>query len=306
MNILILGANGYIGTNFINKILEGDNTIFIKLIDISEPNNYLKSNKRISFLQGDINEMKNIEDFFESVDIVFHFSGKSLVRRSIDLFGQDFHNDVCSTQKILNAMLVKNIRKIVFVSSGGTVYGNNNGLPIKENSALNPISSYGIVKSTIENILLLFKRESIIEPVIFRLSNIYGANYNKIGIQGVIPTFINKIKRKEEIIVFGTGEETRDYIHIDDFISLLHKILYQPFVSDIYNVGSGYGVTTNQIVEKLITLSGEKPIIKYIPKFKNDINNIILDISKVKEIFGWEPQIGIEVGIKSCWDSQQN
>lgn len=304
MNILILGASGYIGSNFINKILEKENNIFIKLIDISEPCSNLKNNDRISFLTGDINQLENIEDFIEGVDIVFHFSGKSLVRRGINLFSQDFHNDVCSTQRVLSAMLAKNIRKIVFVSSGGTVYGNNNGLPIKETAVLNPISSYGVVKSTIESILMLYKRESAIEPMILRLSNIYGANYNKIGIQGVIPTFINKLKTKEDITVFGTGEEVRDYVYIDDVISLLISILDKPFVSDVFNVGAGYGVTTKQIIDLLISISGENPAIKYIPKFQNDVNNFILDISKIKEVFGWVPRISIESGIRKCWEAR--
>jgi UDP-glucose 4-epimerase len=303
MNILIIGASGYIGLNFLKEVLSKDTNVKIKLIDYSEPEISNSFKDRVTFLKGDINQIINLANFFDHVDIVFHFLGKSLVRRSINLMSEDYHNDVCGTLKILSAMTASGIKKIVFISSGGTVYGNYSQLPIKETAQLNPICSYGLIKASIEKILQLYKRELLIDPIVLRLSSLYGPNYNKIGIQGVIPTFISNIKNNKDVTIFGTGEEIRDFFYIDDLLGLLMSIIYKNNFSDTFNIGSGVGVSINQIIQLLCGFSDKKVRINYIPKFKEDINNIVLDISKAEKMLNWEPVFDLNEGLKRCWNS---
>lgn len=306
MNILVLGANGYIGKAFVRELLKDKAIQNIKLFDITLPNEDVLKNKKVSFFQGNILHEPSINEMFKNVDIVFHFLGKAMVRRGTDVLTDDLSNDLGATITILNAMVANYIKKIVFLSSGGAIYGSSNSSPIMEELNTCPISTYGLVKQSCETVISFYQRQFSIEPIILRVASVYGPNYNKIGIQGVIPTFIDQIKNKKPITVLGTGDESRDFIYIDDLINFLMSLKNTHFFSGIYNIGSGTSTTVNEILSFLTKLSLHAPTINYVSKNNTDVDHIVLNSQKIREVFGWKPNKNIEEGIFECWRIANN
>ena len=296
--ILICGANGYIGKQFISAINCNQSEIDINVLDIHFGGQF--DNKQIAIFEGSILNQELLNEAVKNVDLVFHFSGKAIVRRGIELLADDFNNDVTGTIHLLNAMVSNGVSQIVFLSSGGAVYGEKNNLPIKEDEPLNPMSTYGMVKKTCEELLKFYSDNHGIKSVVLRVASIYGPNYNKIGKQGVIPTFIDSYKRKSDINVYGTGDEIRDFLFIDDLTNILLEIIHH-FNQGTFNIGSGIPVSVNQIIEALNQLSDYHPGITYHKRNDQDIFSNVLDISKVKEHYSWRPSFGLKDGISICW-----
>jgi UDP-glucose 4-epimerase len=296
--ILICGANGYIGKQFIRSINEHQIDFDINLLDI-EFGNQLE-NLQFTYFEGSMLNKNLLNAAMKNVDLVFHFSGKAIVRKGIELLADDFDNDVSGTIHLLNTMVKNGVNRVVFLSSGGAVYGVKNNLPIKEDSSLNPISTYGLVKKTCEELLKFYFDNHGIKSVVFRVASIYGPNYNKIGKQGVIPTFIDCYKKKSEINVYGTGDEIRDFLFIEDLTALLIETLHN-FKEGTFNIGTGYPASVNHIIGYLNEITNYQPAISFHSRNNQDILSNVLDISKVKKYYAWRPNIGLKDGISICW-----
>jgi UDP-glucose 4-epimerase len=198
-------------------------------------------------------------------------------------------------------MIKAEIKRIVFLSSGGTVYGNPTETPTRETHPLRPISSYGIVKVAIENYLFMYEMLNKMKPVILRPSNPYGPRQGHFQTQGVISTFLKSIRSDKELFVWGTGDIVRDYIYIDDLVELC----YQASISDrcgVFNVGSGRGTSINEIIGIISRITNINADAKFYPQRAVDVQKIVLDISKTTETFKWAPKISLEEGIRDMWD----
>jgi UDP-glucose 4-epimerase len=214
----------------------------------------------------------------------------------------DIQSNLVNSVSLLNMMVKAEIKRIVFLSSGGTVYGNPTETPTRETHTLRPISSHGIVKVAIENYLSMYEMLYKIKPIILRASNPYGPRQGHFQTQGVISTFLKSIKFNKELVVWGSGDVVRDYIYIDDLV----KLCYQASISDtcgVFNVGSGRGASINEIINIISQVTNITPNTKYYPKREFDVQRIVLDISKTAETFQWIPKISIEEGIQCMWDS---
>jgi UDP-glucose 4-epimerase len=193
------------------------------------------------------------------------------------------------------------VKKIIYLSSGGAVYGNVDQSPINEDSPIKPISSYGIVKSTIEHYILLYNRLYNIDYLIIRPSNPYGPRQGHFIAQGVISTFLRKSANLESFSVYGDGSATKDYIYISDFVSLLWQ-LTEKDAQGIFNIGSGTGIDLNQIISCINSVTGIKNEVNYSIQKSYDVNNFILDISRLKKVIGEINFTSLEEGIKNTWN----
>jgi UDP-glucose 4-epimerase len=210
-------------------------------------------------------------------------------------------NNVHPTEMLLKIMLECGVRKIIYFSSGGAIYGNQNDIIIFENATCNPLSTYGKGKKMIEELIQSDAINKGLQAVILRPSNIYGAQFNNEGKQGLINTLLNNCLNDVTTEIWGNGSVVRDYIHIDDIVLLLEKIISN-FVPGVYNVGSGIGYSVNEIF-KIAAQVIDKPIERTNKENQaNAPSNVVLDIQKIKKTFDFEPSIPIELGIKKTWE----
>jgi len=298
MNILVLGGNGFIGSHLVDHLLlKGHN---IRVFDSV----YERYRKPLLNVDYRISTLDNIPDLYEAllgIDIIFHLASSSVPSTSnIDTI-TDINKNLVPTLNVLNLSVKLGIERIVYFSSGGAVYGIPLATPVNEKHLLQPISSYGIIKATIEKYLFLYQRLYNIKPLILRPSNPYGPRQGHYMAQGVISTFLRKIKMNESITLFGDGNSTKDYIYIKDLISLCYELSFKDEVG-IFNLGSGKGITINQIISQISKTTGVTPEIINADLQNFDVSNFVLDISKISRILGKYPSISLETGISETWN----
>jgi UDP-glucose 4-epimerase len=298
MNILIIGGNGFIGSHLIDYFLaNGQNKI--RVFDISNE----RFRAPLPGVDYRLSRLDSVADLYEAmlgIDIVFHLATTSVPSTSnIDQIA-DVNSNLVTTLHVLNLMNRLGIKKIVYLSSGGAVYGNIEKNQIDENVSLNPISSYGIVKATVEQYILLHNRLYDMEYLIVRPSNPYGPRQGHFIAQGVISTFLRKSAMGESFSVYGDGSATKDYIFISDFASILGKLV-EKNIQGIFNIGSGVGTDVNDIIECIDTVTDLKNVVHYSPEKSYDVKNFVLDISKLRNAIGDIDFTSLHEGIDSTW-----
>lgn len=297
MKCLILGGNGFIGSHLSDKLLkEGHEVrIFDKLDE-----HYRKPNAAIEYYYGDFGNRGLIANAIEGIDIVFHLISTTLPKTSNDDPVFDVQSNVVETIFLLE-QCVNKVKKIVYISSGGAIYGNPSELPINEDSPTNPECSYGITKLTSEKYVALFSHLYGLDYTIIRPSNPYGSRQNPFGIQGAISVFLGKVANNQKIEIWGDGEIVRDYIFIDDLVDGIYKATTLKAQNKIFNLGSGQGYSLNDLLGIIRKVTEKELSVEYKTKRSFDIQKIYLDITKAKEQLCWSPVTPLEKGVGSTW-----
>ncbi|MDD4969991.1 MAG: NAD-dependent epimerase/dehydratase family protein [Paludibacter sp.] len=295
MNILVIGGNGFIGSHLIDHLLlKGHN---VRVFDVS----YERYRKPLPNVDYRISALENIPDLYEAllgIDIIFHLASASVPSTSNVDTVSDINKNLIPTLNILNLSVKLGIKRIIYFSSGGAVYGNPLTKLISENHPLNPISSYGIVKVTIEMYLSLYQRMYGLNPLILRPSNPYGPRQGHFIAQGVISTFLRKVQKNEELTVYGDGNSAKDYIYIKDMIDLSYQLSISDEVG-IFNLGSGIGTSINQIIDQIKKTTKSKLNINFVEKQIYDVDHFVLDISKTTNLLGNYPITTLKEGIEN-------
>jgi UDP-glucose 4-epimerase len=294
---LVLGGGGFIGANLVEKLLNTD--FDVRIFEIK---NFSKKNiedfiDKIEIVEGDFSNPIDLELAMIGVDFIYHLISTTLPANSVLNPSYDIESNLIPTLKLLQLCVQKKIKKVVFISSGGTVYGIPETLPIPENHASNPLNSYGITKRTIESYFMLFHKFWALDVCIFRLSNPYGEKQNPKSIQGAIPVFLHKAINKEHIEVWGDGSVVRDYIHISDVTMMLVKSLQLETPELIYNLGSGIGTSLNEILDFIRDVLEPDLQVTYLSSRSFDVPANILDIKLLKQRFGFEIGVELQDGI---------
>lgn len=298
MRALVLGGNGFIGSHLVDALLaEGARVrVFDRL-----PERYRPPLPNIDFVQGDWGDSAALAEALADVDTVFHLISTTVPGTSnLDPVG-DIQGNLINTVRLLELMRTMGVRRMVYLSSGGTVYGVPECDPVPEEHPLRPISSYGIVKVAIENYLSMEARLHGLKPAILRASNPYGPRQGHGGVQGVIGTFLWKIAQGEPIQLWGDGSIVRDFIHVRDLARLCITVASSG-VTGSYNAGSGQGHSIAQIISAINAVIGVsvEPLRK--PGRGFDVPRVVLDIGKVRRATGWGPEIGLEDGLRETWE----
>jgi len=298
MNVLVIGGNGFIGSHLIDHLLaKGHN---VRVFDIS----YERYRKPLSNVDYRISTLENIPDLYEAllgIDIIFHLASASVPSTSnIDPI-TDINKNLISTLNILNLSAKLGINRIIYFSSGGAVYGNPLTKLIREDHPLSPISSYGIVKASVEMYLSLYQRLYGFKPLILRPSNPYGPRQGHFIAQGVISTFLRKVQNNESLTVFGDGNSTKDYIYIKDLIDLSYELSFNNEVG-IFNLGSGIGTSINQIIAEIKTVTNNEVHVNNSEKQIYDVDHFVLDISKTNKLIETRQLTTLKTGISKTWE----
>ena len=300
MNILLFGAAGFIGSNlalYLAKTTDNKITLLDRkreLFSIPE----IVNNKSITIYESIFDENTEFDQVLQGQDIVYHLVSTTVPGTSNLQIPQELSANVVATAKMLEACVRCGVKKVIFLSSGGTVYGREMQCPLHENTPTYPINSYGVQKITIEKLLYLYNYLYGLDYRVVRLANPYGPYQNPNGIIGAATTFTYKALKKEEIIVYGDGSVVRDYIYIDDVIRAMANIVEKDSKYKIFNLGSGYGTSIQQLINVIGSTLGVDLKIKYLPERKVDVPVNYLDISRYENTFGKLNPISLEEGIR--------
>ena len=300
MNITIFGAAGFIGTNLIiNLAKDSSNTITAVDKNIAYFDNLKKMGfKNVNFAVSDFTSYSNYDSLLEGRETVFHLVSTTFPASSNKNIRKELNSNIGFSSNLFDSCARQNVKKIVFLSSGGAVYGKDATCPINENAAVNPISSYGLQKLAIEKMLSLYNYMYGIDYRIVRLSNPYGPYQRPDSGLGVVSTFVYKALKGEEAVVYGDGSAVRDFIYIDDAVRGILKIADGNDKNCLFNLGCGYGTSINQLIETIENTLGVRVNVKYADKRNTDVPVNYLDIGKFENTYGKLDPIKLENGIK--------
>ena len=260
MKILLLGAAGFIGTNLtieLAKRTEDEITLVDRSKSFFKP--IVSMNlKNVRSLEADLTVDMDFDSILKGQEVVYHLVSTTVPTTSNQHISQELISNVVFSANLFEACIRCGVKKVVFISSGGTVYGKEVGCPLKEKTATNPISSYGVQKITIEKLLYLYRYMYGLDYRIIRLANPYGPYQRPNGVLGAVTTFTYKALKGDEIAVYGDGSVVRDFIYIDDAIRAIMKIVEGENKHRIFNLGCGYGTSIKQVLETIEKALGIK------------------------------------------------
>ncbi len=289
--ILVLGGNGFIGYNLVKRFAQREK---IRIFDRAWKHGI--ENENIELMTGNFQQI-DFEEMLEKVDTVFHFISSSTPFDGTDTLLADIEENLLPTVRLLDAMRKKEVKKIFFISSGGTIYGECIE-PAKETDKVSPECVYAAQKAWIETCLHLYEKYDGIQGYILRIGNPYGLEINKKKRQGIIPIFTEKIIKGEPIEIWGTGENRRDYIYIDEVIDAIEAVYSYQGAHRVFNVGTGSSYSTREIIEQIESVVGKRAQIVYGEKRKCDLQESHLDVSLIYRECGWKSELAVRKGIE--------
>jgi UDP-glucose 4-epimerase len=297
MKCLILGGGGFLGSHLSDTLLALGHAVRI----FDRPNlvrfRSFQRNEAVEWYEGDFINREHVAEAVSGCEVVYHLVSTTLPRSSNENPAYDVETNVIGTLHLLEAARKFGIRKFIFVSSGGTIYGIPQETPIKETHPTEPICSYGISKLAIEKYINLFHLLHGMEYCILRLANPFGERQRVAAAQGAVTVFLDKALRDEEIEIWGDGSTVRDYFHVSDAVSAMTRALSYEGSSGVFNIGSGVGQSLNEILHEIEALLGRSLKRSYLPARAFDVPASVLDISKAAEILGWRPQLSFAEGL---------
>jgi UDP-glucose 4-epimerase len=302
---LVAGGSGFLGQNLVNRLLEKGYQVRVLSRRSQDAVDWaVDLGSRLDWQVGDFNQTAVLERALEGCTWVFHLVSSALPARPSSDAERFIAFDIGSSAVMLELCRQIGVRKVIFFSSGGTVYGVPKTIPIKEHQHCDPINSYGIQKLAIEKYMRLYSYLYGLETVSLRIANPYGPGQRGIGSQGFIGVACNAILSGLEIRIWGDGTVTRDYVHVDD-VTCAAVLALERDVSEMeINIGSGVGTNLQEVLLELEQATGRTAKVDYMPGRPFDVLANVLDISKAKNVLGWEPQIGLRQGIEQLVKEQ--
>ena len=298
MRVLVLGGNGFIGSNLIVQLVSAGHKVRIYDRNSLQTHDQLLN---VEYLNGNLNDTTSVSQALRDIDVVFHLISSSTPTTSNLSPGKDVQDNLVNTIGLLECMKEIGISRIIFLSSGGTIYGDSDKDQINEDHPLNPNCSYGIVKLAVEKYLMMYQRLYDFEPMILRISNPYGPWQSNIGVQGLISTLLFKAISNEHVEIWGDGEVVRDYIYINDVVDACLKAM-ESESTEILNIGSGAGESINQIIKIVEEITQSKLDVNYSKCRDLDVKKVVLDIRKAKKVLNWAPKITLKDGMRMHYE----
>jgi UDP-glucose 4-epimerase len=297
MKCVLFGGGGFIGSAIADRLLRDGHTLRIFERPRVEPYRVFDTNEIVEWMTGDMLSSHDVTAAIEGMDAVFHLVSFTLPKSSNDDLVYDVETNLISTVQLLNAMVAQNVKRIIFISSGGTVYGIPKYLPIDEQHPTDPLVSYGITKLTIEKYLLMFQQLHGIKANILRVTNPFGRRQRVETAQGAVTTFLHHALHEQPIEIWGDGSITRDYIYIDDVAEAFSKALGYSGPYSVFNISSGVGTTLNELAGILEDVLNRRVVCRYLNKRPFDVPVSILSNVLAKDELGWIPQVMLRDGI---------
>jgi UDP-glucose 4-epimerase len=301
LKILVTGGAGFIGSQVADAFISDGHNVYI--IDNLSTGNEKNINPKANFLKYDIGDTEVLKIFEkEKFDVVNHHAAQIDVRKSVSDPIFDANINIIGTINLLQSCTKTGVKKFMFASTGGAIYGEQEYFPADENHPTKPVSPYGITKLTIEKYLFFYKNEYGLNYTILRYANVFGPRQNPLGEAGVVAIFTNKLLKNENPVINGNGKQTRDYVFVEDVVKA-NVLNLNNNSSDIYNVGTGIETSVNEIFLKLNEISGGIAVDKHGPTAKGEQLRSVITFDKLYKKFNWKPSVKINEGLKITYES---
>ena len=296
MKILVTGGAGFIGSHVVDRlVLEGHS---VSVIDNLSTGKIENVNREAKFHKIDIISPR-IERVFkkERPELICHFAAQMDVRRSVADPIYDAQSNIIGMLNLMENGLRYGVRKVIFASTGGAVYGEGVPYPTSEECIPRPISPYGISKLTGEHYLIYYNVSYGLNYVVLRYANVYGPRQDPFGEAGVVAIFNQKILRDEQPVINGNGMQTRDYVYVDDVVDAVITSTYND-ISDVFNVGTGVETSVNELFRHLIEITGKSHIKEVHGQAKKGEQlRSCLSYDKIRKALDWEPRVPLREGL---------
>lgn len=300
MTVLVTGGAGFIGSHLVDAVLAAGETVHI--IDNLSSGKMQNVNPKAVFHNIDIRD-RQLGDLLHdiSADMVCHLAAQVSVPKSVADPLNDADINIVGSLNLLNACVASGIRRIVF-SSSAAVYGVPKVLPIPEDHPLYPISPYGASKATAEQYLRLYAQQYNLEYIALRYANVYGPRQDAEGEGGVVSIFVDRVKKKEPLHIYGTGDQTRDFIYVKDVVDANLAAL-NCRANRTFNIGTQHSISVNDLVKVIEKTNKFICKTEYGSSRAGDILHSVLDIQHSLDELGWQPVYDIEAGIQAMADN---
>lgn len=294
---LVTGGAGFIGSNIVKDLLEKGHAVVVLDNLLSGYRENLDAFPQVEFIAGDVRDAATVERAMQSVEVVFHLAASVGNKRSIEHPLDDAEINVLGTLRVLEAARHSGVRKIVFSSSAG-IFGELKTIPIREDHPAEPDSPYGASKLGAEKLCLAYAKLYPLECVCLRYFNVYGVRQRYDAYGNVIPIFAHRMLRGEPLVIFGDGEQTRDFVNVRDVVQANYKAAMARGVSGAFNIASGARITINRLAELMREASGLPTQLEYGPPRPGDVRHSLADLTAARAAFGFEPQVTLQDGLR--------
>ncbi len=299
MKILVTGGAGFIGSHLVDKLIQQQHQVVV--VDDLSTGKKSNLNPQVKFYKLKIQDKKLIQIFKkEKPQIVYHLAAQMNVRKSIQDPFFDAQTNILGSINLFENCVNYKIKRVVFISTGGAIYGDGVKLPTPENALEAPISPYGIAKLSIEKYLYYYQHQYKLPYTILRLANIYGPRQNYLGEAGVVAIFCHNSKNNKTLIVNG-GKQTRDFVYVADVVGAALKAL-KTHKSTIYNIGTAKQTTIQELAQQIINISQHQVNIKKHSYIKGEQLQSCLSFSKIKRELNWRPNYTLQQGLLATWN----
>jgi UDP-glucose 4-epimerase len=300
MKVLVTGGAGFIGSHLVDRLLqEGHEVIIVDNLATGKRRNI---NRAARFYKLDIQSWR-LERVFrnERPNVVMHLAAQMDVRKSVEDPMFDAQVNILGTLNVLQQAVKHGVRKVVFSSSGGAIYGEQETCPAPESHITNPLSPYGLSKLCGEEYLSYFQRVSGLQVVSLRYANVYGPRQDPEGEAGVVAIFIQKLLNNEQAVINGNGRQTRDFVFVEDVVDANLGMMGQE-TKGTYNVGTGMETSVNDLFRMLIQQTGSTCKEVHGPAKKGEQARSAIDSTKLRQELSWEPKTGLNEGLRKTVD----
>lgn len=295
--VLVTGGAGFIGSNLVRHLVTDGNSVTVLDNFMSGFRSNLTQFPSIRIIEGDVRDRAAVNSAMQGIDVVFHLAASVGNKRSIDFPITDAEINVLGTINVLESAREMKVRKIITSSSAG-IFGELKTLPINENHPLEPDSPYGCTKLCEEKLCLAYAKLYSLEAICLRYFNVYGPNQRFDAYGNAIPIFVFRMLRNEPLIIYGDGEQTRDFVHVDDVVQANIKAAGTDGVIGAFNIASGSRVTINELVKIIVKNAKNKVKIEHGPERPGDVRHSLADLSSAERELNYFPNIDLNRGIK--------
>lgn len=296
--VTVFGGGGFLGSAIVDQLLAEGHGVRVLERAHNKPHRVFEANEAVEWLAGDCREPADIRTALQGASAVVHLAWSTRPKSSNDKPIFDVQSNVVASLQLLDEMQAQGVRKILFASSGGTVYGKPLRTPIDEDHPHQPTSSYGITKLTVEKYLLLAKELHGLQPIILRMANPYGERQRVEGAQGVVAAFLKCALAGEPIEIWGDGTVIRDFLHVADVSRACGAALRYGGKECVFNIGSGAGTSLNALIGLLSELLGRELEVIHQPGRSFDVTSNVLCCQRARRELNWAPTIAMAEGLR--------
>jgi len=302
LRVLVTGGAGFIGSHTVDRFLaKGFEVVVLDSLRSGSLDNVRlhMGDERFKFVCGDVRDVRLVRDLVGGVDFVVHLAALVSVPESMQDPDLTYDINVNGTLNLLRACVDADVKRFVYASSCA-VYGNADRLPIKEDCPPKPLSPYAFSKLKAESYVWKYFEDFELETVCLRYFNVYGPRQAYSEYSGVITQFINRIKRGLPLTIFGDGEQTRDFVHVEDVVEAnMLALKCRNAIGEVFNIGTGVATSIKQLAQTLLELTNRKDLeILHCEAREGDVRHSVADISKAKEKLGYRPKVALKEGLK--------